>query len=61
MWDILLVYVLEEFSSLEQFWLDMKNSLQGRILVLSKEVGYLVWVWMKLVNSHERQLSSGTL
>ena len=29
MWDISLEYVLEEFSLLEQFWFDMKNSLQG--------------------------------
>ena len=27
------VYVLEEFSSQEEFWLDMTNSIQVRILV----------------------------
>ena len=33
-------YVYEEFSSQEKFWLDV-ISLQVRILILSKEAGYL--------------------
>ena len=50
------VRFIEKFNSQEELWLDMINSLQVRIRILSKEVGYLFWVWMKLVKSHERQL-----
>ena len=34
-------YVHEEFCSQENFWLDVTKSLQVRILILSKEAGYL--------------------
>ena len=31
----------EEFNSYEHFWLDLTCSIQARILILSREVGYL--------------------
>ena len=34
-------HVHEEFCSQENFWLDVTKSLQVRILILSKEAGYL--------------------
>ena len=34
-------YVVEEFSSQKFFWLDMTDSIQVRILILSREVVYL--------------------
>ena len=48
--------VLEEFSSGEKLCLDMTNSLQVKILILSKEVGYLFWVWINSAKIHEWQL-----
>ena len=44
------MYVLEEFRSQVKVWLDMKNSLQVRIVILSKEVGCLFWVLFLCVN-----------
>ena len=35
------VRFIEKFNSQEELWLDMINSLQVRIRILSKEVGYL--------------------
>ena len=31
-------------------WFDMTSSILVRILILSREVGYLFWVWMKNKN-----------
>ena len=35
-------YVVEEFSSQEEIWLDITNNIQVRILILSREVGYVL-------------------
>ena len=37
----------------KNFSLDMTSSLQVRILILSKEIGYFLWIWMKTEKSCE--------
>ena len=43
----------EEFSSQNFFSVDMASSFQGRILILSREVGYSFLIWMNSAESHE--------
>ena len=50
-WDNSQGKFLEEFNSQERLYFDMTNSLQVGILILSKEVGHLFWVWIKLAKS----------
>ena len=44
-------WAFEEFSSQEKFWLVLASSLQARIPILSRYVGYHFWDWMNSAES----------
>ena len=46
-----------EVIFIRKVWFDMTINVQARTLILSKEVGYLFWVWMNPEKSCEQKFS----
>ena len=54
-WDISQGVYSREVYFRRKFWLSMTSSLIVRVIILSREVEYLFWVWMHSAKSCKRQ------